>query len=52
MAEETKMRFDEFVSAVQSFDLESAAVRETAHSSAVSVKPWMHVAEQTGATVS
>jgi hypothetical protein len=47
MSENTEMQFDAFVAAVKSYDLESVSAKDTAHSSAVSVKPWQHVAQET-----
>ncbi|MDO0925038.1 hypothetical protein QQY24_06255 [Streptomyces sp. TG1A-8] len=51
MPEKNEISFDAFVDAVKSYDLESVSAKDTAHSSAVSVKPWEHVAEQTGEAV-
>ncbi|MEV5148889.1 hypothetical protein [Streptomyces sp. NPDC052727] len=46
MSEGNELEFEEFVDAVKSYDLETVGATETAHSSAVSVKPWQHVDEQ------
>jgi hypothetical protein len=51
MSEKNEISFDAFVDAVKSYDLESVSAKDTAHSSAVSVKPWEHVTEQTSDAV-
>lgn len=43
MSQDSGLEFDAFVTAVQTYDLEAVGARDTAHSSAVSVKPWQHV---------
>ncbi|MGQ4599093.1 hypothetical protein [Nocardia sp. R6R-6] len=43
MYQDSGLEFDAFVTAVQTYDLEAVGARDTAHSSAVSVKPWQHV---------
>jgi hypothetical protein len=47
MSEKNEVSFDAFVDAAKSYDLDAVSAKDTAHSSAVSVKPWEHVVEQT-----
>ncbi|WP_405773770.1 hypothetical protein [Streptomyces sp. NBC_00859] len=47
-SQNAEFEFDSFVDAVKTYGLEAVSAKDTAHSSAVSVRPWQHVEEQLG----